>query len=428
MLQATAPWRDPVRALAALPVDEMESYCLLYSGLIGEGFGRYSLLAAWPKETITADDWSSFSPEGDTWLGYLGYGLKDSLEKLPKDKPSESFPLPNLWMARYHLLAHFDHFDKALTLYATDQSYIDAFLKEPVVPRMLPREPLGKNIRSNMTKAEYVKKVTATKDAITRGDLYQANITRKFYGEWTGSAPSPIQLFNALARVSPAPYSALLKCGDTHIISSSPELFIAVTPQGKIISKPIKGSAPRVITNPEEDKRIRDALAASEKNRAENLMIVDLMRNDLSRVSLPGSVKTESLFDITSYMTVHHMSSTVTGQKKPGTSALDVVKACFPPGSMTGAPKIAAMQLCTELEQDARGVYSGAVGFFGEDGSAHLSVVIRTLIADEKGFEFQVGGGIVADSTPEGEWQETLVKARGILSALNIPESELADL
>lgn len=425
MLKHSAPWRDPLRTLASFAGEE--DFCLLYSGLIGEGFGRYSMLALWPEETVKGDDWDVFKPGKETWFGYLGYGLKDSLEKLPADKPSKAFPLPKLRMTRYKLIAHFDHFDKALMLHAKDQATIDKFLAtQQGLPSPMVRTPLGHKLTSNMTKDEYCKKVATIKDAIVKGDLYQANLTRKFRGEWKEKV-SPLVIFNALSRVSPAPYSAFLKCGENYILSSSPELFLAITDTGKIITKPIKGSAPRSM-NVEEDKAIREELAKSEKNQAENLMIVDLMRNDLSRAAEAGSIKVDSLFDITSYMTVHHMSSTITGQKQKNKSALDVVKACFPPGSMTGAPKIAAMEICTKLEEETRGVYSGAVGWFGDDGSAHLSVVIRTLLMNEKGFEFQVGGGIVADSTPEGEWKETLVKARGILGALGLTEETISSL
>lgn len=157
-------------------------------------------------------------------------------------------------------------------------------------------------------------------------------------------------------------------------------------------------------------------------------MIVDLMRNDLSRSCEIGTVRTESLFDISTYATVHHMASTVTGLRRSDVTPLELVAQCFPPGSMTGAPKIRAMELCSALEPRARGIYSGAIGWFGGDGSVDLSVVIRTLVVQGERFEFQVGGAIVHDSTPEGEWEETLVKARGISLALGIEEEKLRRL
>ena len=421
---STATWRDPLQFLEKLP--EMESFCLLYSGLIGEGFGRFSFLAAWPKQIMKSDDWPTLDAKKN-WLGYLGYGLKNKLEKLPQDKKSTLFPMPDFWMAEYHVVACFDHFDKTITLHSSSAAYAKKFnALEPTRLPALPAAPLVKNLTSNMNKKEYMVKVEQVLEAIRAGEVYQANLTRKFSGEWA-QAVSPLVLFNALCRFSPAPYSALLKCGETHVISSSPELFLEISENGKVTTKPIKGSAPRA-KDFAEDKRIREQLAESEKNRAENLMIVDLMRNDLSRTCDAGSIRVESLHDITTYLTVHHMSSTIVGQNQKDKTALDVVKGCFPAGSMTGAPKIKAMELCSQLEQQERGIYSGAIGWLGENGTAHFSVVIRTLIMNEKNFEFQVGGGIVADSTPESEWQETLIKARGLAAALNINEEELSAL
>lgn len=196
---------------------------------------------------------------------------------------------------------------------------------------------------------------------------------------------------------------------------------------GKTEARPIKGSAPRA-ADPVADAAIAAALATSEKDRAENLMIVDLMRNDLARGCEIGSVKTEALFDISTYATVHHMASTISGQRSSHVTPLELVAQCFPPGSMTGAPKIRAMQLCSQLEPRARGVYSGAIGWFGGDGSVDLSVVIRTLVIQQERFEFQVGGAIVHDSTAQGEWEETLTKARGIAKALNLRIEQLSEL
>lgn len=421
---STAPWHDPLQFLEKLP--EMESFCLLYSGLIGEGFGRFSFLALYPKQTVKVNDFPSLDTTKN-WLGYLGYGLKNSLEKLPQETRSQKFPMPDCWMVEYHIVACFDHFDKTITLHSSSAAYAKKFAAlEPARLPNLPNTPLTKNLSSNMTKKEYMAKVEQVLEAIRAGDVYQANLTRKFYGEWA-QAVSPLILFNALCRVSPAPYSALLKCGETYVLSSSPELFLEVSDKGKVTTKPIKGSAPRA-KDLAEDKRIREQLAVSEKNRAENLMIVDLMRNDLSRSCEAGSISVESLYDITTYPSVHHMSSTIVGQKQKDKTALDVVKGCFPAGSMTGAPKIKAMELCSQLEQQERGIYSGAIGWLGANGTAHFSVVIRTLLMNEAGFEFQVGGGIVADSTPESEWQETLIKTRGLATTLQINEQQLSNL
>jgi para-aminobenzoate synthetase component 1 len=277
-----------------------------------------------------------------------------------------------------------------------------------------------------MTRAQYEAKVAQIVRRIHAGELYQANLTRKFYGSFT-DIPGSFALFERLCAASPAPYSAYIKAGDSAILSSSPERFLRIEPDGSVTTRPIKGSIGRS-ADASADAAAKQALAKSAKDRAENLMIVDLMRNDLARISIPGSVQVDGLFEITSHPHVHHMASTVSAHKEPHIPPLDVIKACFPPGSMTGAPKIRAIRLCTELERLERGVYSGALGWLGGDGSADLSVVIRTLILQGRRFEFQVGGGIVADSTPEGEWRETIVKARGIAGALGIPVERLEAL
>ncbi len=269
-----------------------------------------------------------------------------------------------------------------------------------------------------MSKADYLSKVDLIREAILAGEFYQANLTRKFSGTFAHT-PEPFTIFENLCEASPAPYAAFVHTGDACILSSSPERFLQVDAGSRVESRPIKGTLARDIRR-EPDAIGRARLASSEKDRAENLMIVDLMRNDLARGCVLGSVHVENLFEVATYATLHHMDSTIVGQKRPEVSTLELVKGCFPPGSMTGAPKISAMKACATLEGMERGVYSGALGWFGGDGSCDLSVVIRTLIVRENRFEFQVGGAITADSTPEGEWRETLTKARGICAALGI--------
>jgi anthranilate/para-aminobenzoate synthase component I len=215
--------------------------------------------------------------------------------------------------------------------------------------------------------------------------------------------------------------------GERAILSSSPESFLHITQEGTVSTRPIKGTARRS-GDATADATIYHELANSTKNRAENLMIVDLMRHDLSHHCESGSIAVEDLFKITEHPHLYHMVSTVTGQKKPEASTLDLIQACFPPGSMTGAPKIAAIRWCQKMEQMQRGIYSGALGWIHSDGSADLSVVIRTLLLDGNRFEFQVGGGIVADSTPESEWEETLTKATGIASTLGISLDALREI
>lgn len=426
----TLEWREPLEYLHALPTQGCD-FALLYSGMRTPYSGQHSILALHPMKNIETNNLQLFADELSTnescfynaWLGYLGYGLKHAVEHLPPDKPSY-INLPALHMQQYATLLIFDHYNKTLHLH---RQHADSPMPPNPVNTTESYIPLAiHDLAADMSKDEYFAAVQQVKKAIAQGTLYQANLTRKFFGRFV-APPNPIALFTKLAEVSPAPYSALLKYGDVAIVSSSPEQFLHVHANGTVETRPIKGSAPRGATLAEDDI-LRHNLATSEKDRAENLMIVDLMRNDLARGCTIGSVKTEALYDIHSYATVHHMASTITGKRRADVSTLELVAQCFPPGSMTGAPKIKAIELCSALEPRARGVYSGAIGWFGGDGSADLSVVIRTLVLDGARFEFQVGGAIVHDSTPQGEWEETLLKARGIATTLGINRCQLEKL
>lgn len=377
-----------------------EDFVLLLSSLRTSYSGERSLLAHSPVESITANRFVDFARRAgdDLWFGWLGYALRHDTESLPVDAPSV-IPLPALHMTRF--------------------AQVEEYPSQPMPAQEFGGDAAGvASFASNMSKAAYLDKVAATIEKIREGKFYQANITRKFYGELKEGFSVP-DIFRRLCTASPAPYSAWIRMGDVHILSSSPELFLKITPDGGMFTRPIKGSAP-ISDAPE-------ALRSSEKDRAENLMIADLMRNDFSRVAAQGSVKVSELFGIDSFTTIHHMSSTVEARLAEEKTVMDAVTACFPPGSMTGAPKIAAMKWCSAMEGMERGIYSGALGWIGAN-ACELSVVIRTLVIQGNRFEFQVGGGIVADSTPEAEWRETLTKARGIASALGIEEGELAAL
>jgi len=414
-------WVEPLE-LAAQVKDE--HWVLLYSSVRSSYSGRYSYLACGLAERLTGDDWQSANTHlsadqnrfENAWFGYLGYGLKNALEKLTADTPSW-LALPELCLMRFDYIYQFDHEQQILTLHTA--SLYDPPLRQS--QSLTATVPEITDIRSNLSREEYLAAVTQIVQSTHKGDLYQANLTRKFIGKFA-TTPHALSLFARLCEVSPAPYSAYMRLGDTHLLSSSPELFLRISESGHVATRPIKGTAPRS-AEPAQDEASRLALIHSEKDRAENLMITDLMRNDLSRSC--KQVNTDALFEVTTHATIHHMSSTVSAQKRADTSTLDVVERCFPPGSMTGAPKIRAMELCSQLERDARGVYSGALGWFGGDGSAELSVVIRTLLLKGDQFEFQVGGGIVADSKPELELAETMHKARGILAALGIGPERL---
>lgn len=423
------PWQEPLDIIDSLK-DEEESWALFYSGLKSNFTGGLSILAMKPKKEIKSADFAeleiSLSSDKremeNAWFGYLGYDLKNSIENLTEDKDFY-INMPKLWMANFGLILIFNHQKRQIEVWAKSEDLLQ------YIPQASKSECDNEheviNISSNMTRDEYLKKVGIIKEAIYKGDLYQANLTRKFYGEIKDA--NPISIYKSLCMISPAPYSAILKLDDKFIISSSPERFVHVSSDGKVDTRPIKGSAPR-FEDAAKDTESKRQLQISEKDRAENLMIVDLSRNDISRHCEKGSVKVEGLFEVTSYATVHHMASTVKGRKKQESTTLDLIKGCFPPGSMTGAPKIKAMQLCSELENVKRGVYSGAIGWFGGDGSADLSVVIRTIIIDCDKFEFQVGGAIVADSIAEKEFEESILKAKAMAKALNIDIGKLESL
>jgi para-aminobenzoate synthetase len=223
--------------------------------------------------------------------------------------------------------------------------------------------------------------------------------------------------FAQLRQMSPVPFGALLDFGDVAVLSASPERFLSIDRHGAVESKPIKGTRPRG-GDEAEDRVLREELRANPKDRAENLMIVDLLRNDLNTVCSVGSVHVPKLFDVETYPAVHQLVSTVRGTLAPGRSAVDCVRAAFPGGSMTGAPKVRTMEIIDRLEQGPRGVYSGALGWFSLSGASDLNIVIRTLVVNDGRVTFGVGGAIIALSDPAGEFDETVVKSRAMMTAL----------
>jgi para-aminobenzoate synthetase component I len=294
-------------------------------------------------------------------------------------------------------------------------------------PRPAPSFPLDAalpearalGLRSSFTHRGYLDAVARVRDYIVAGDIFQANLSQRL------EAPlgePPWSLYRRLRRLNPAPFAAFLDFGDVVIASASPERFLGAPDGRHVEARPIKGTRPRG-TGPMHDAALGRALEESAKDRAENLMIVDLLRNDLSRVCRPGTVHAPELFTLERHSTVHHLVSSVVGELEPGADAAALLAATFPGGSITGAPKIRAMEIIAELEPSRRGVYCGAVGYLSVTGALDTSIVIRTYlaIADADGrprVYFSVGGGIVADSDPEDEYRETLTKAKALIDAL----------
>jgi para-aminobenzoate synthetase component 1 len=280
----------------------------------------------------------------------------------------------------------------------------------PVFP--VPGQP---GIRSSYPHDGYLAAVARVREYIVAGDIFQANLSQRLEAEYTGD---PWSLYRRLRAINPAPFAAYFEAPGLAVVSASPERFIQAGVDGAVETRPIKGTSPRGI-GPEHDAHLGRALTESEKDRAENLMIVDLLRNDLSRVCVPGSVRVPELFALEHYSTVHHLVSTVIGHLGPEADAIGLLRAAFPGGSITGAPKVRAMEIIAELEPSRRGVYCGTVAYISLTGAADSSIVIRTYLARHGRVYFSAGGGIVADSDPEAEYRETLDKARALIAALS---------
>jgi para-aminobenzoate synthetase component 1 len=269
-------------------------------------------------------------------------------------------------------------------------------------------------LRSSFPRDRYLNAVARVREYIYAGDIFQANLSQRFEAPLT---QAPWAFYRTLRRANPAPFGAFFDVPDAPILSTSPERFLRVNADGHVETRPIKGTRARGL-GPEHDAALGQALTESAKDRAENLMIVDLMRNDLSRVCAAGSVRASELFALERYATVHHLVSTVVGDLAPGFDAFDLLRAAFPGGSITGAPKLRAMEIIAELEPSRRGVYCGSIGYWSVTGEMDTSIAIRTAVVRNGRIYFSAGGGIVADSDPEQEYQETLDKVRAVIDVL----------
>ena len=346
-------------------------------------------------------------------IGYFSYDLARRIEKLP-ELASDRERLPEMFVGIYNWAIVVDHQrgETLLVGYADDRfgrEHFDAvheMLRSPPPPpaAAAPCRIAG-GVVSNMDKGGYIKRFERVKRHIKDGDCYQVNLAQKFSIE---VECTPCEVYKRLRKLNPAPFSAYLDFAEVQVLSTSPERFLYLRDR-RVQTRPIKGTRPRRRGNL-ENQREKASLAASVKDRAENLMIVDLLRNDLGKVCKFGSVKVSRLFDVESFANVHHLVSTVEGELAEGRDAVDLLKACFPGGSITGAPKLRAMEVIEELEPDRRGVYCGAIGYIGGGGQMDLNIAIRTAVYRGGHFVFFGGGGIVADSQAELEYQETLDK------------------
>jgi para-aminobenzoate synthetase component I len=373
-------------------------------------------------------------PFGPGFYGAISYDLAPHIEATAALAPRRDVPLPDLWFGLYPCVLVLDHLKRRAFLAGEDgpsraalqeacaaAEAEDGFPLAP--PAIVPRETA-----CNLTRRSYEEAVRRALEYIAAGDIYQVNLSRRLTVTLPGGDPAAALpgLYLRLRRANPAPYAAYLDLGNGRaVLSSSPELFLDLG-GGRVVTRPIKGTRPRTPGNETLNRRRRDDLLASAKDRAELVMIVDLLRNDLGRVCSYGSVRVTEPRALEAYAAVYHTVATVEGRLHAGRGVMDLLKATFPGGSITGAPKVRAMQIIAELEPTRRGFYTGAIGYLGpaapEDpaGRCVLNVAIRTLLADGPRVHLQVGGGIVADSRPEAEYDETADKARALLAALGL--------
>jgi para-aminobenzoate synthetase component 1 len=375
-------------------------------------------------------------------VGYLGYDLCHFIERLPVTTRDDVM-LPDCCMAFYDSVLAYDHVENRVYAIASGLPDVDRVRRERKARQRIDELTYlvchnGKNndikrtkrvssksrfmdvndsveLRSNFTRDEYLKAVENAIEYIANGDIFQVNLSQRFSVDL---AVDPYELYLRLRSISPAPFACYLNFGEVTVASASPERFLHL--DGNLVqTRPMKGTRPRG-RSPVEDDMLAAELLRSKKDCAENIMIVDLERNDLGKVCEYGSVKVRDLCTLEKYATVFQLTSTVTGKLREDKDRIDLLKAAFPGGSITGAPKVRAMEIIDELEPTRRGVYTGSAGYLGFDGCMDLNIVIRTFVIKNGRVYFQVGGGIVSDSDPQAEYQETLDKARALMAALGL--------
>jgi len=365
-------------------------------------------------------------------VGYLSYDLCHFIERLPATAVDD-LQLPECYFAFYDSIIAFDHLKGKTYIVSTGFPEADAgrgnerakqrleglaailSTELPSKKSLNGRAMPAAGIQGNFTHKDYVAAVARAREYIAAGDIFQVNLSQRFDVELT---VAPYELYRRLCLINPAPFACYLNFGEVIVASASPERFLRV--DGDLVeTRPMKGTRPRGRTE-EEDDALAKELLASVKDRAENVMIVDLERNDLGRVCRYGTVKVRELWTLERYATVFQLTSTVEGRLREGKSRIDLLKATFPGGSITGAPKVRSMEIIDELEPTKRSIYTGSIGYLGFDGRMDSSIVIRTFIVKDGKVYFQVGGGIVWDSDPEAEYQETLDKAKALIQALEL--------
>ncbi|PRY15718.1 para-aminobenzoate synthetase component 1 [Pontibacter ummariensis] len=346
--------------------------------------------------------------------GFLTYDLKNQVERLSSQHP-DKLGFPSVHFFSPEVFFYFK--ENSISICTPAAHAKDALAAILAVPTPQPASPKKVQIRQRVSKEKYLHDVAQMRKRIREGDVYELNYCIEFYADNVQVAPLPLYL--ALHQASPTPFSGYFKLHDKYLLCASPERFLKKE-GNKLISQPIKGTIRRGVT-PEEDERLRQQLRHDEKELAENMMIVDLVRNDLSRSCAIGTVQVEEMFGIYGFRQVWQMISTISGKLRPEMDLVDALQGAFPMGSMTGAPKISAMQLIEELESTKRGLYSGTIGYIKPNGDCDFNVVIRSIQynASEGYLSFMVGSAITYDADPEKEYEECLLKAQAMLKVLN---------
>ncbi|HEY1601827.1 MAG TPA: anthranilate synthase component I [Pirellulales bacterium] len=471
----------PVTALRR--VDSGRCACLFESVVGGERVGRYSFVAAGPflefeargnEVTVTtlaagtprterftsADPLEELKRQVGRWrsatlpdlppfcsgaVGYAGYDAVRYVENLP-NAPEDDRHLPDLAFAFFDHMLVFDNITKTMTVVAMARladgprsraelqiaydeacGRVDALVEQMATPGFDPRpvdivtggEPRVK-YESNFTQAGFEAAVERCLEYIRAGDIFQVVLSQRLKTKIT--AP-PFEIYRTLRIVNPSPFMFYLRMPQVTLVGSSPEILVRVM-HGEVTVRPLAGTRPRGATD-EEDRRLADELLADPKERAEHVMLVDLGRNDVGRVARYGSVELSDVMTVERYSHVMHITSNVTGQLAPGRDAFDALRACLPAGTVSGAPKVRAMQIIDEFEPHRRGPYAGAVGYFDFAGNMDTCIALRTMVVQNGYAYVQAGAGLVADSVPTAEYQETLNKARGLLKAIEITEERM---
>lgn len=344
-------------------------------------------------------------------LGYWSYDLVRRIETLPT-LALDDLALPDMYVGIYPWAVVVDHQQQQAWLVALADVDTSALLQKLLSPVKKPENSFTiSEFEGNLKKEDYLQKLARIQAHIRAGDCYQVNFAQRFSADYQGD---PLSAYLTLRSANPAPFAAYMEWDGGVLLCHSPERFITCR-DGKVLTSPIKGTIGRADTA-EEDQRRQEQLLASPKDRAENLMIVDLLRNDLSRSC--QQVQVPKLFELQSFTTVHHLVSTVTAVLKPEEDCLSLLRAAFPGGSITGAPKVRAMEIIDQLEPHRRGPYCGSLGYISADGSMDTNIAIRTLVGDGQRLHCYGGGGIVADSDPEAEYQESLTKIAVLMQTL----------